>query len=131
MAFDPDIAARIRMAFLSLDREMEERKMFGGLCFMVKGHMTVGASGQNQGSVLMVRCGEVRAGTAAKHNPQARLCDFTGRVMKSILLIESDGFKTDAQLLDWITLALEFIDTEPPKKKKKPAKKRAPSYKLV
>lgn len=119
MAYDPDIAARIRMAFLALDRSVEERKMFGGLCFMVGGHMAVGASGQNQGSELMVRCGEVRAGTASQNDPHARLCDFTGRIMKSILLIEPDGFKTDEQLLAWITLALDFIDTEPPKKRPK------------
>lgn len=130
MAFDPDIAARIRMAFLALDRSVEERKMFGGLCFMVNGHMTVGASGQNQGSELMVRCGEVRAAKAADDNVHARLCDFTGRVMKSILLIEPDGFKANQQLVEWITLALDFIDTEPPKKKK-PAKKKLPKYKPV
>lgn len=121
MAFDEDLASRIRMAFLALSREVDERKMFGGLCFMVKGHMTVGISGDNQGAELMVRCGEVRA-AASLDNPHARLCDFTGRVMKSILLVKSGGFNTDDQLMAWISLALEFIDTEPPKKK--PAKRK-------
>lgn len=125
MAFDEDLSARIRMSLLSLDREWEERKMFGGLCFMVKGHMTVGISGgslaDSGDSELMVRCGEVRAANALG-DPHARLCDFTGRIMKSILLVEAGGFKADDQLKDWLALALDFIDTEPPKKK--PAKKQ-------
>ncbi len=128
MAFDEDLSARIRMSLLSLEREWEERKMFGGLCFMVKGHMTVGVTG---GSVagggageLMVRCGQVRA-AGALDNPHARLCDFTGRIMKSILLVKPGGFNTDVQLANWLALALDFIDTEPPKKKKEAAKRRS------
>lgn len=117
MAFDEDLAARIRMGLLALDREADERRMFGGLCFMVSGHMAVGVSGESMGAELMVRCGERRA-AAALHDPNARLCDFTGRIMKSILLIEPSGFKTDTQLSGWIGLALDFIDTEPPKKRK-------------
>ena len=126
MAFDEDMVARIRMRFLALGREWEERKMFGGLCFMASGHMTVGVSGEGQakGGVgeLMVRCGEVRA-AAALASPDVRLCDFTGRIMKSILLVDPAGFETDYQLAHWLALALDFIDTEPPKKKK-PTRKR-------
>lgn len=106
------------MAFLAMDRDFEERKMFGGLCFMVAGHMTVGVSGENQGSELMVRCGEERA-AAQLDNPHARLCDFTGRIMKSILLVQAQGFRADDQLSHWVQLALEFVDTEPPKKTQK------------
>lgn len=124
MSFDEDLCARIRMSFLAMDREWEERKMFGGLCFMVNGHMTVGVSGEGQGGELMVRCGEVRA-VGALGNPHARLCDFTGRVMKSILLVEPGGFTSDDQLADWLALALDFIDTEPTKKKKAAAKRRS------
>lgn len=124
MAFDQDMAARLRMALVTQDRDFEERKMFGGLCFMVKGHMAVGVSGEGQGSELMVRCGDTRAALQLD-NPHARLCDFTGRIMKSILLVDKDGFETDEQLVHWVALALDFIDTEPPKKRK-PAKKRLP-----
>ena len=134
MAFDEDLSARIRMNFLLLDREWEERKMFGGLCFMVKGHMTVGVTGGSLAGggtgELMVRCGEVRAANALD-DPHARLCDFTGRVMKSILLIERRGFKADDQLTNWIALALDFIDTEPPKKKKAATKRRSGVVKPV
>ncbi len=118
MAYDEDLVSRVRMTLLTQDRTFEERKMFGGLCFMVKGHMAVGVSGDNQGNELMVRCGEVRA-AAALGKPHVRLCGFTGRVMKSIMLIEPEGFQTDSQLSDWVSLALDFIDTEPPKKPKK------------
>lgn len=128
MAFDEDMVARIRMGLLATEREWEERKMFGGLCFMVKGHMTVGVSGEGQarGGIgeLMVRCGEVRA-AAALGNPEVRLCDFTGRIMKSILLVEPAGFETEDQLVHWLALALDFIDTEPPKKKKSAKKRRS------
>lgn len=128
VAFDEDMVARIRMGLVALGREAEERKMFGGLCFMVKGHMTVGVSGEGlgngEGSELMVRCGEARA-AAALSNPHARLCDFTGRIMKSILLIRPEGFQTDDQLTDWLALALDFIDTEPPKKKTASQKRHA------
>lgn len=124
MAFDQDMATRLRMALVTQDRDFEERKMFGGLCFMVKGHMAVGVSGEGQGSELMVRCGDVRAASQLD-NPHARLCDFTGRIMKSILLVDRGGFENDAQLMHWVTLALDFIDTEPPKKRK-PGKKRLP-----
>lgn len=126
MTIDEDTAARIRMMLLSMERSFEERKMFGGLCFMVHGHMAAGVSGANQGGELMIRCGETRA-AASLGNPHARLCDFTGRIMKSILLIEPDGFKSDTQLGDWLALSLDFIDTEPPKKKKpaKPRRKKA------
>lgn len=122
MAYDEDMASRIRMALISMDRSFEERKMFGGLCFMVKGHMAAGVTGEAQGGDLMIRCGEARA---ADHldSPHARLCDFTGRIMKSILLIEPKGMATDQQLHKWISLALDFIDTEPPIKRK-PSKPR-------
>lgn len=123
MAFDENMVARIRMSLLALSREAEERKMFGGLCFMVKGHMTVGVSGEGNGGELMVRCGEARA-AASLDNPHARLCDFTGRVMKSILLVKRGGFETDVQLTAWLALALDFIDTDPPSKKKASKKRR-------
>ena len=116
MAYDTETAARIRMALLALDRSFEERRMFGGLCFMVKGHMIAGVSGDGQGGELMLRCGERRAAESLD-DPHARLCDFTGRIMKSILLIAPEGFASDSGLMRWLTLALHFIDTEPPKKK--------------
>lgn len=134
MAFDHDLSARIRMNLLAMDREFEERRMFGGLCFMVRGHMVVGITGDKTGvdttgegktgGELMVRCGEARA-AAALENPHARLCDFTGRIMKSILLVKPDGFDRDEALTHWVSLALDFIETEPPKKPKAPKKRRS------
>lgn len=121
MAFDEEMVSRIRMGLMALGREAEERKMFGGLCFMVKGHMAVGITGDGQAKngrgELMVRCGEGRA-AGVLDNPHVRLCDFTGRIMKSILLIRPEGFETDDQLANWLALALDFIDTEPLSKKK-------------
>lgn len=117
MAYDEELGSRIRMALMVLDRSFEERRMFGGLCFMVKGHMVAGVADDE----LMLRCGEERA-IAALTDPAARLFDFTGRPMKSILSIRPEGLESDEALMRWLSLALDFIDTDPPKKK--PSKKR-------
>lgn len=122
MSVDNEKVARVRIMLAGMGREAEERKMFGGVCFLLNSNMVAGISGEKQGGELMLRCGEERA-AAALDKPYARLCDFTGRIMKSILLIEPMGFETDQQLRDWLELPLDFLDTEPPKKKK-PARKR-------
>lgn len=118
MAYDEDLAARIRMALLADERETEERKMFGGLCFMYKGHMIAGVAGDDDAGELMLRCGEARAAEGL-NDPNARIMDFTGRPIKSMLIISNEGVKGDSDLMRWLALALDFIDTEPPKKKPK------------
>ncbi len=127
MAYDEDLATRIRMALLADEREVEERKMFGGLCFMYKGHMIAGVAGDGDAGDLMLRCGETRA-SEGLNDPHARIMDFTGRPMKSMLIISNDGVRDDGDLMRWLALALDFIDTEPPKKKakRKPKPRKLP-----
>ncbi len=122
MAYDEDVAARVRMAFVALNRDTEERKMFGGIAWMVKGHMVAGVGGKDGG--LMIRCGPARA-AAALERPHTKLFDMTGRPMTSIIEVAPAGYADDAALADWLALALDFIDTEPPKKPK-PRKRKAP-----
>ena len=125
MAVDSEKVARVRIMLAGLGRDVEERKMFGGVCFLLNSNMVAGISGEKQGGELMLRCGEERA-AGALDDPSARLCDFTGRIMKSILLIEPAGFETDQQLKDWLALPLDFLDTEPPKKKRPARRRRKP-----
>ncbi|MHC5020432.1 MAG: TfoX/Sxy family protein [Planctomycetota bacterium] len=116
MAYDEKLADRVR-AVLKGKRNIGELKMFGGLCFTLKGNMAVGLTATD----LMVRVGPdaYEACLAEKH---ARPMDFTGRPMKGYLFVDPKGLKTKPQLNKWVTRCLDFVGTLPPKVKK--AKKR-------
>lgn len=104
-----ELAARIRGA-LKDTAGIEEKKMFGGIAFMHRGNMCCGpAKGE-----LMVRVGEEQAARAVE-TPHARICDFTGRPMKSMLLISPEGIADDAALRAWIDMALRFTGSLPAK----------------
>lgn len=107
---DEKLAERIR-AVLARKRGITEKKMFGGLCFLHRGNMCCGTM---KDGGLMVRPGEERAAVLAK-KPHARLCDFTGRPMKSILLIDPPGFRTAASLEKWIQEGLTYTSSLPKK----------------
>jgi len=84
--------------------------MFGGLCFMVSGHMTLGTLGSD----LCVRIGKDNHDTWVTE-PGARTMDFTGRPMRSMLVVSSDAIADDAVLEAWVDRALGFVATLPPK----------------
>ncbi len=109
MAFDEGLAERIRDV-LRDRREISERKMFGGLAFMYRGHMFVGVLGDT----LMARVGPVRYAEALRE-PAAREMDFTGRPMKGYVYVSPDGIETDAALERWVTQCLVFAGSLPPK----------------
>ena len=106
MAFDDRLAARVR-AVLG-DAPYDEKKMFGGLCFMVAGHMCCGILGDE----LMVRVGpdELERSLARKH---ARVMDFTGRPSKNMVYVAADGVRTKRQLASWIDKGIAFVQTLP------------------
>jgi TfoX/Sxy family transcriptional regulator of competence genes len=109
VAYDEQLAARIRTV-LSSRRDVVERKMFGGIAFMVCGHMACGVVG----STLMVRVNpddEDRLLSA----PHARPMDFTGRRMRGFLYVDPPGITTSAALVAWIRRATTWADTQPPK----------------
>mgnify|MGYP001817440249 CR=1 FL=1 len=112
MAYDEDVAYRIRAA-LADQGSVTERKMFGGLAFMVNGHMCCGlAKGE-----LMVRVGpEQYADSLAQ--PHAREMDFTGRPMKGFVYVDEAGYETDQDLQAWVDRGLLFVTGLPPKTKK-------------
>ena len=109
MAFSTHLADRIRAALAERD-DVEEKKMFGGLCFMVAGHMCVGIVGDD----LMVRVGP-DAYEASLAKPHARHMDFTGRPLKGMVYVEATGITTKRTLTTWVGRGLSFVLSLPPK----------------
>lgn len=109
MAFDEGLAQRIREA-IGDDPDVVERKMFGGLAFMLRGNMAVGIVGDE----LMVRVGP-DAWEASLALPHAREMDFTGRSMRGMVYVGVDGIAEDDDLAAWIERGAAFAGSLPPK----------------
>jgi hypothetical protein len=110
MAYDEDFAHRIREQ-LADQGDVTEKAMFGGLAFLLRGHMTVGIS---NGGELMVRGGP-DATDDALSQPHTRLFDMTGRPMKGWILVAPEGVKTKRKLGVWVSLGVQFSSGLPPK----------------
>ena len=109
MAYDKDLAGRVRTA-LAEQPVVDEKPMFGGLSFMVRGHMCCGVVKDD----LVVRVGADGQGEALAQ-PGARPMDFTGRPMKSMVFVSPGGTKTDVSLKAWVKRGLAFSKTLPDK----------------
>jgi TfoX/Sxy family transcriptional regulator of competence genes len=108
MAYDLKLAERIRSKLDELP--FEEKKMFGGVGFLLNGNMACGVNKDN----LIVRIDPEKQNTLLK-KPHAKPFDLTGKPMKGWLVVEADGIKTDKQLSAWVKEGLEFASTLPPK----------------
>jgi TfoX/Sxy family transcriptional regulator of competence genes len=109
MAFDEKLAARIR-AHLGKRTGVAERKMFGGITFMLQGNMCCGV----HRDALIVRLGPEEAGRALAE-PHTRVFDLTGRPMKAWVLVEPKGLAAGAQLEKWVDRAANYAGSLPPK----------------
>ena len=109
MAYDEGLAERIRTVLLDTPGT-EEKKMFGGIAFMLRDYMFCGVVGDT----LMARVGPDNQADAFT-KPHVRPMDFTGRPMKGFVVVDPSGFETDEQLADWVALSLEFVRTLPPR----------------
>ncbi len=109
MAYDEGLAHRIREVLASRD-DVSEKKMFGGLAFMVRGHTTCGIIGDE----LMVRVGH-DGYLDALAQPHAREMDFTGRPMKTMVYVGIDGFAEDDDLASWIGRGVAVAESQPAK----------------
>jgi TfoX/Sxy family transcriptional regulator of competence genes len=109
MAYNETTAARLRKA-LGRRKDVSEKKMFGGLAFLVCGHMCCGITGE----ALMLRLGE-EGSAAALHTPHTRPMDFTGSPLKTMVYVDPPGFASDADLQAWVDQAAAFSATLPPK----------------
>lgn len=110
MAFDEELAERIRT--LAVDEPpLTEKKMFGGLGFMLDGNMAVAASSSGG---LMVRIDPDEIGELTGR-PGAGPMEMKGRTMNGWLHIEPVGLSDDDSLADWLSIGLDFARTLPPK----------------
>jgi hypothetical protein len=109
MAFDEKLAVRILTA-LARKKGVEEKKMFGGLCFLLSGHMLVGVWKNG----LIARIGADQASEAVLE-PHVRPMDITGKPMKSWVLVEPEGVADDGAVKEWVKRALAFVRRLPAK----------------
>ena len=109
MAYDEGLAERIRSVLEGRPR-VTEKKMFGGVGFLLSGNMLVGVWQDS----LIVRLGPQGADEALAQ-PHVREFDITGRAMKGWVMVEPDGMEIDGQLADWVQRAIAFVSTLPMK----------------
>jgi TfoX/Sxy family transcriptional regulator of competence genes len=109
MPYSKSLAARIRQA-LTQRKSIVEKKMFGGIAFLLHGNMLVGVWQDS----LIVRLG-FEQGDQALAEPHVRAFDVTGRPMKGWVMVEPDGIDHDGQLCQWIERAVGFVRTLPTK----------------
>jgi TfoX/Sxy family transcriptional regulator of competence genes len=110
MAYDEDLANRVR-ELIADEESLTERKMFGGLAFLIGGHMSVSISRQG-GLMLRVDPADTEALLA---KPHAHPFEMRGRVMDGWLRVEADGVKTKRQLERWVDRGVGFACSLPPK----------------
>jgi hypothetical protein len=109
MAFDESLAARIRDT-LARNKGVAEKKMFGGVGFLLHGNLLVGV----WKDALVVRLGPDE-GDLALLEPHVKEFDITGRAMKGWVLVGPEGVEGDEQLGGWIERATKFVKTLPAK----------------
>lgn len=113
MAFDEGLAQRVREALDGV-ASITERRMFGGLAFLVDGKMFVGVSG----SKLMARVGGERYQDALSL-PHVRKMDFTGKPMNGYVYVEPPGLAEDENLKAWVIWCASYVASLPAKVSKK------------
>ena len=109
MAFDEKLAGRIRSAVAELEG-IEEKKMFGGIAFLLRGNMLVGV--HKEALIARIAPEDTDAALKDKH---ARIFDLTGRPMRAWIMVKRDGVE-GARLLTWIARAVAFVRTLPAKR---------------
>lgn len=109
MAYDEGLAQRVR-ELLDARPGLVEKKMFGGLAFLLRGNMSVGVLGDD----LIVRLDPADY-DAALARPGARLFDFTGRPMKGWLVVDGTAIDDDDALADWVGRSTTFAASLPAK----------------
>jgi TfoX/Sxy family transcriptional regulator of competence genes len=112
LAYDERLAERVRDYF-TRRKNVEEKRMFGGLCFMLNGHMCCGIETDR----LMVRVMPDRYDRLLK-KPHAHEMDFTGKPLKGFLFISEAGYRTASGLAMWLDEAIDCAKSKLPKKKK-------------
>ena len=110
MAYDEDMAARIR-DILAQERGLSEKRMFGGLAFLLDGHMAVAVSGQGG---LLLRIDPTRSDELVA-DPHVGRMVMRGREMDGWLRVGLAAVKTDADLRRWVDIGVAYARSLPPK----------------
>ncbi|MBI3158837.1 MAG: TfoX/Sxy family protein [Chloroflexi bacterium] len=109
MAFDEELAERIRLEIGPLPG-LTEKKMFGGLAFLLNGNMACGVHGDE----IILRIDPEQTDAVLK-TPHTRVFDLTGRPMTGWILVHPGGAKTRAALAKWLRLGVDYASSLPPK----------------
>lgn len=107
MAFNQQLANRIREQLKLFPEEFSEKRMFGGLSFLFKGKMTIGIVKEDL--AVRITADKMEAELAKKH---VRPMDFTKRPMKEFVFVSQDGIKTETELLHYIELGLQHAKSK-------------------
>jgi TfoX/Sxy family transcriptional regulator of competence genes len=109
MPYDEDLANRLRE--LLADEAITEKKMFGGLAFLLHGHMSVAAS-RNGGLLARIEPDETEA---ALERPHVELMKMGGRTMDGWVTVAPEGLRTKRELAAWVKRSVSYVKTLPPK----------------
>lgn len=120
MTYDEKLVERVRRV-VPPSAKVEEKKMFGGVAFLVDGKMFVGVADTD----LMVRVGP-EAYAPALARAHVRPMDFTGRPLTGYVYVNADGTRTDVAVAEWVRQAMNFVGTLHSKTKSKAKKARRP-----
>ena len=110
MAYDEDLANRIR-ELISGEADVAEQQMFGGLAFLIGGHMSVAVSGQGG---LLLRCDPADTEPLLR-KPHAGPFEMRGRAMNGWLRVTPEGVQTKRQLERWVARGVAYARSLPPK----------------
>ena len=111
MAYDENLADLIR-GLIATDPDVAEKRMFGGLAFLVSGNMSVAASGQGG---LMVRVAPEDTETLVSQ-PHARPFEMRGRAMRGWVRVDPEGVRTTRQIEPWVKRGVAYARSLPPKR---------------
>ena len=110
MAYDEDLAERIR-ELLATDHDVVEKKMFGGLAFLIGGNMSVSASGQGG---LLLRCDPEETESLVNH-PHVGRFEMRGRAMDGWLRVDAEAVESRDDLERWVAIGVDYARSLPPK----------------
>ncbi len=109
MAYDEGLAQRVR-EILEEKPGYNEKKMLGGICFLLHGNMACGILGYD----IIIRVGPKKYEESLKL-PHTRIFDFTGRPMKGWVMVSQEGLESDEDLFRWVQKGINFALSLPPK----------------
>jgi hypothetical protein len=111
MAYDEELADRIRW-LIGDDPDLTEKKMFGGLAFLIRGNMAIAASGQG-GAMIRV---DPQDSHALLTSTSATMVEMRGRLMPGWLRVNTDDLRTDSELSPWVERGTSYARSLPPKR---------------